>query len=512
MRPNQPQRVILVKTRIRHPIKNADFGVPLGLWTLKSFLEQKRIECTVFDERLELVRRRRRHEEANGLLRDDNLVPLEARWRSEIRAELESRLKESDVAGFSVCSCEVPEALERAKVAKGHGCTTVFGGIFTDSNEDFLLSSGVVDYVVPGVAHEPFFRLLRALDRGSSTEPIHGVWASSSDSVRHDGTRKKYQRFSTIPSIGPSQISEIHSEYGPHLGHKIDLVSQRGCTMSCTFCSIARETHTVISRTKSEVINDVLALAELGYETISVKDENFALSSKDFRIRMLEDIAKELRSRKLKVGFKIKARLDFFRREPSVIAVLAACGVREVQIGLEVLSPEQQAKVRKGYKIATAEMNQILAALVDAGIRVNASFILGSPGETTRDHASLVEWVGAIRDLDMYKVYVNFFTPHPWKASWPLSDGFLAIPRLECYTHKLPVYVPASLMAVPDGRESLINTYHRVGRISRSMTWNPEVPPEICNEFLGAPEDRNFRLRPMELSLVCPDLRLGQAT
>lgn len=52
---------------------------------------------------------------------------------------------------------------KKAKNSKKEGKITTAGGIFTSSNEKYLLETGVVDYVIPGVGTSALRKLLEWL-------------------------------------------------------------------------------------------------------------------------------------------------------------------------------------------------------------------------------------------------------------------------------------------------------------------------------------------------------------
>lgn len=87
--------VLLVKSAIDFPIKDYDFGVPLGLWLLKSYfnLQGTKTNVQVYDERLEL--------------------------RTGKISNFEDVIKDYDMVGVSICSCEVPPAIRKLKIAQG---------------------------------------------------------------------------------------------------------------------------------------------------------------------------------------------------------------------------------------------------------------------------------------------------------------------------------------------------------------------------------------------------------
>lgn len=141
-------KILLVKCEIKYPTRGIDFGVPLGLWAIKNYITLCRpnIQVDIYDERLLLLEKKEKN--------------------------FDELIEEYDVIGISMCTCEVPMAIDKFKIAHSKGKITVAGGIFTYSNEKYLIESKAVDYVIPGVGTVPWIRLLDALmvNQGQGTK------------------------------------------------------------------------------------------------------------------------------------------------------------------------------------------------------------------------------------------------------------------------------------------------------------------------------------------------------
>ena len=143
-------KVLLVKSAIDYPIKvDGDFGIPLGLWLLKSYIQRTsaNIQVDIFDERL--------------------------RNLQHSTQTFDECIKEYDIIGVSMCSCEVPPSIEKVYKASANGIITIAGGIFTYSNEEYLLNNAPLDFVIPGVGTKPLERLLTELRKRKERDPTH---------------------------------------------------------------------------------------------------------------------------------------------------------------------------------------------------------------------------------------------------------------------------------------------------------------------------------------------------
>lgn len=232
---NREFSLLLVKSAIDFPIKDYDFGVPLGLWLLKSYfdLQGTKINVQIYDERLEL--------------------------RKGSISKFEDIIQDYDMVGVSICSCEVPPAIEKLRIAKQKGKITFVGGIFCSSNEKYLLEYSCIDYVIPGVSTVPLYKLSQELAKQSYVDE-HGTV----DYITGVITKKNLDNLtvwkpSQLPDIELRTWKEIVAAYGKFLDGKIDVFTTRGCNRHCAFCSVQKECQQrIYQRDEKSIIKEVI--------------------------------------------------------------------------------------------------------------------------------------------------------------------------------------------------------------------------------------------------------------
>ena len=165
------------------------------------------------------------------------------------------------------------------------------------------------------------------------------------------------------------------------------ILTARGCTFSCSFCSTASFTgRRIRRRSVASVIAEVAAWSEDGVNEITFDDDIFTSD----RRRALA-LCAALRESGLaeRVVWGCNTRLDCLDDE--IIDALAAAGCRCILIGVESGDVEIQRRFGKGRRSLEGFRDKILH-LARRGIEAQLNFILGLPGE---DRASLA----AITDL-----------------------------------------------------------------------------------------------------------------
>lgn len=465
---NEPEglKVLLVKSAITYPIKaDGDFGIPLGLWLLKSYIQRTsaNIKVDIYDEHLR------------------NLQHNTETFEECIRGY--------DVVGTSMCSCEVPPSLEKMRIAKENGKITVAGGIFTFSNEDYLLSYPFVDFVIPGVGTKPLERLLTELRKRKEHDPDR--WKETLTRQIEEKTFSLQYVFSkanirdaiswdaaTMPHIELDVWDEIVRIYGPYINNKIDIYTSRGCNKTCNFCSVQRETkHNVISCDHYQVIRIISFLYSKGIRHFSIKDEDFFIDGPS-RIRNILGEFKDYQG----ITFKVRARIDTMLKSNVSSEELAAYHISEIQYGVESPDSDMRKSVEKNISKSADDVIKLFKAHNNCGITVNSSFILGLPRENKAYYSSLISFVQQIYTPGLTKVYLNFYTPHPVKGKIP-DEMFIVSNDLTYFNHKIPVCYPKNPRMKIIARQTMLETYEAIVEMTDSRAYNPRVPSDIASIF-----------------------------
>lgn len=477
--------VLLVKSAIYHPIKYDDFGIPLGLWVLKDYIEKYSmdIHIEIYDERLELQK-----------------VQDEPISKKQVLNQFSNIIKNYDVIGISMSSSEVCPALLKLKTAKEQGKITIAGGIFTSSNEKYLLETRVVDYVTPGIGTSSLRKLLEwllkqkriKLTKGNEKNEHHIELNNELSGV---ATIDNLHSFFVPTDIGLSNMSFetwriIIDKYKPFLfdetinEYKIDIFSARGCNGTCSFCSVQKECGRQISyRSEISVINEIKNLYNNGFRYFSLKDED-CLSNENHLMKILKSVQLP------DIKFKIRTRIDHLLDKNQLLQELSQLGVIEIQYGIESSDYMLLNTIHKGIKKKQIDnIKSLINQHAELNIIANCSFILGLSGETEEYYDDLFSFIKEIYDYSdncKPKIYINFFTPHPIASSFQVERNFKMITTdLNYFTHKYPIgfYEQESGFAI---REKMIDTYEKIIDYTNSTKFNPSLRNGTKYEHLDA--------------------------
>ena len=193
------------------------------------------------------------------------------------------------------------------------------------------------------------------------------------------------------------------------------------------------------------------------------------------------------------ISFKIRARIDTMLESHQSAEDLAKFHVCEVQYGVESPNNDLRKQVQKSIGESTEDVINLFHSHYEHGIVVNASFILGLPGEDNNYYAALIDFIKHIYEPGMTKVYLNFFTPHPVKCKIP-DDVFLVSNDLHYYTHKIPVCYSKTPRAKVYARRKMLDTYDKIVELTSSQDYNPTIPDQIRESYISDHYLENYEI------------------
>lgn len=305
-------------------------------------------------------------------------------------------LSGADIAGFSmVFTYRAREFARLAQAAREYGYSghIVAGGHFAAFNAERLLSDiSALDSIACGEGEEIMCDL--AANGGDPTGVAGLVWRRGDGSiVRND------------PAVKPPELDSLplpvrKTPFDSYLGLPIaNMLSSRGCTHSCAFCSISAW-HRMCGgkryrmRSPELVADEMADLYSQGVRIFNFHDDNFILDDKAATFERLKALKKGLDTRGVgRIAFAIKARPDYV--EEDLFAYLKSMGLFRVFLGIEAGSPRSLKDLHRGQ---TREQNEQALEIVNRlDIHTCFNLLLLNPDSTEED----------------FKVNVAFLRTHP---------------------------------------------------------------------------------------------------
>jgi radical SAM superfamily enzyme YgiQ (UPF0313 family) len=287
------------------------------------------------------------------------------------------------------------------------------------------------DAAVIGEGEQTFLELLNALEKQGKLSiedyrRIPGMAYREGDEIKLSPDRINMPDLDIIPYPRRSI---------PRLGIT-HMITSRGCPFSCVYCATFALWGKVRAHSPGYVANEIRYLYNnLNIRQIILFDDNFTVSKKRVKI-IADNLEKEGLSGKIKyLCYGRTKAVDKF-----LIDNLVRLGVDEIYLGADSI---QDSVIEGGIRNkAVYGINQAAIDLChNAGMRVNCSFVIGLPGQTTEDLDEILTFIRRNRKK-LTGIQVSPINLFPGTPLWDYAQKKGKIPQtitdwsiLENFTH-----------------------------------------------------------------------------
>jgi phosphonoacetaldehyde methylase len=264
---------------------------------------------------------------------------------------------------------------------------TVIGGAApTYSAESFFEEDPHLDFIALGEGEYTFRDLLARLCTGEDLTDVDGLAYRMPDGALHVSPRTAFiDDLDELPFPARDLVPlERYFEIGrpQSLSSKsrrnTSFMSSRGCTARCIFCSSTKFWGgTLRVRSPENVLAEMRELKErYGVEELQFVDDNLT-SNRKAAMQIFEMMVRE----KLGFHWSTPNGIAIWTMTPQMVDLMKAAGCYEVTLAFESGVQEVLTDiVKKPLRLAQAV--DATAYVKSVGIRTNAFFIVGFPGET----------------------------------------------------------------------------------------------------------------------------------
>ncbi|TMJ01384.1 MAG: B12-binding domain-containing radical SAM protein [Alphaproteobacteria bacterium] len=293
-----------------------------------------------------------------------------------------------------------------------------------------LFATGA-DYLLSGEGEERAVQLVQAIGRGATAEELSEIdglcWPGRDSAVKaynRDLDALPFPAWDLFPLDGYWSLRFAH---GPQSARKyLPMLTTRGCPYPCRFCVVpATNDRTWRHRSGKNVADEMAYMKErFGVSEFHWEDLNPTIN--DRRMRAL---CEEIISRDLGVTWKIVAgtKVESMRTEETV-SLMAKAGCRYVSISPESGSKKVRRLIEKPFSVEHAtrlihEMNRV-------GIRSQACFVLGFPGEDDEDRALTRELIKDLVRNGIDEIAIFIISPVPGSEIFKEFSGYKSLSEL----------------------------------------------------------------------------------
>jgi magnesium-protoporphyrin IX monomethyl ester (oxidative) cyclase len=294
----------------------------------------------------------------------------------------------------------------------------IMGGPHPTVRPKQTLENDSVDYVVLGEGEHTIEELLNAIATNRSLKDVKGIVYKENGKIQITERRKYIDDIDSIPFPARHLLpmKEYFAAYKEGRASQLmyvlherwtTLFTSRGCPFHCIFCSINLTMGRKFRpRSPENVIAEITQLVErfkIGH--ICFQDDNMTANPKR---------AKQICKMMIENGFDITwtapngIRADTLDSE--LVNAMKRSGCRRVS-----LSPESGVQsvvtniIKK--KMDLKKVEDAVTLLNKEGIKVDASFVIGLPGETKEDIWNTIHFALKLKKLGMESAGINMATP-----------------------------------------------------------------------------------------------------
>ena len=297
-----------------------------------------------------------------------------------------------DVVGISCMTQNHQQAFRVAKVVKRalKESTVVLGGVHgTFMYREVLRDQPDIDIVAIGEGEHTMLELCAQLEstgRLARLDTIAGIAYRKNGTTRTTPRRERIAHLDDLPYPAFDLLAMPGIEAYFTKSRGLPILTSRGCPFQCAFCSTS-VLHGKQYRTRQpEKIVDEIEhhVKTFGIKNVYVVDDIFTLDKK----RAIS-VCLEIMRRNLAIKWGCSARVDTIT--PELVRIMKKSGCEAIFLGIESLDDSLLQKIGKGFTAADA--SRAVKLLLDEGMMVDTSFIIGLPGEDARSIRKIARFV-----------------------------------------------------------------------------------------------------------------------
>ena len=277
------------------------------------------------------------------------------------------------------------------------------------------LNNAGADYIVTGDLEERGIRLIDKILNQTAVNSLDGIGYCKGKRTGYTPPKKHIKNLDELAlpawDLFPLQAYwNLRYAHGPLASTRyLPIQTSRGCPYGCRFCVIPDTNQRKWrSRSPKHVVDEMAFF----YRTFGIKEfhiEDLNPTVLDERIRR---ICREIIKRNLPITWKIAAgtKIECIRDE-TTIDLMARAGCRYISISPESGSPSVLKKMQKPFDLPHAL--KMVRRMTYKGIRSQACFVLGFPGETDEDLRMTSKMVYDLTRVGVDEIALFIMAPVP---------------------------------------------------------------------------------------------------
>jgi anaerobic magnesium-protoporphyrin IX monomethyl ester cyclase len=314
-----------------------------------------------------------------------------------------------DIIGITCATPNFPAAVALARVCrKNSSAKIVIGGVHASAIPDFLIEnySDCLDFIVVGEGEITMLELVNALQYNSPACDIKGLVFSENGKVCHTGNREFIEDLDSIPNPARDLIPQKLFYPNMHNGrfnNCISILTSRGCPFNCSFCAARIVSGKKYRMHSAGYVLDEMERLKKDYDArqLLITDDTFTLDH-----ARLEEICRGMIDRKLNMAWFCFSQTSSVNRQ--ILELMKKAGCYSIGFGIE--SGDETILKNMGKPINPEKALETVHIANRAGLKTQAFYIVGSPGETREQ---MLETIRFSRRVNATLTFYNMLTPYP---------------------------------------------------------------------------------------------------
>jgi anaerobic magnesium-protoporphyrin IX monomethyl ester cyclase len=314
-----------------------------------------------------------------------------------------------DIIGITCSTPNFIRAIDLAKACKAvSSAKVVIGGVHASAIPEFIIDkySDCIDFVIVGEGEKTMLDLVSSYEQGTLLEHVNGLVYMKDNHVIRTGKRAFMEDLDSLPFPARELIPQdlfTPNMHNARYRNCMTILTSRGCPFNCSFCA-AR----IVSGRKYRMHSSEYVLAEMEMLKKDYSARQLIITDDTFTINhdRLEKICRGMIDRKLNLAWFCFSQVTTVNKE--ILELMKAAGCYSIGFGIE--SADEEILKKMGKPITPEKAKETVRTANKLGLKTQAFYILGSPGETSAQMEKTIEFS---REVNAVLTFYNMLTPYP---------------------------------------------------------------------------------------------------
>jgi anaerobic magnesium-protoporphyrin IX monomethyl ester cyclase len=389
-------------------------------------------------------------------------------------SQLQNRIAEikPDLVGIGCFfSSRFPAVLKSAKLVKDidSNIPVIVGGAHPSIRPVQVCAYAEIDFAMIGESEQSFVDFIAAHQNRSDFSHVDGLAFKRAGQIIVNPKASYIDNPDKLglpdwDGFGLEKYLTLNKDrWGLGFGRYAPLITSRSCPYHCNFCSV----HQMMgpkyrARSAEHVLEEIDTLvSRYGVDELSFEDDNLTYDKGRFMA-----ICQGIIERKIKINWNTPNGVHVSSLDRDMIGLAKQAGCDSFNLAIESGDEFMRNKViKKG--LSTQKIYDVVGDCRKAGIKVNAYFVIGMPGETDN---SINNTRKLIRDLRFDNLSIFAATPIPGTQLYEecLANGYIQPDVFESdfVSEKATIFTQPTIETPQFGRQKVRLWSHRLANAS----------------------------------------------